>query len=128
MRIDKFNIEEHKDIIDSWCDGWKMSRFPDWWLPETGFIAENTLAAFMYKTDSGVAYIECVISNPEKPHKERNAAMRDVNTAIEDEAKRLGFRVLLGLTANYEVAKASEEEGYQVTKPKYAILKKELGA
>lgn len=126
MKAERFDGEKHRAIIDSWCDGWQMSRFPDYWLPATGFIVPETCAAFMYRTDSGVAYIECVISNPQKEHSERNEGMRAVSAAIIEEAKACGFKVLLGLTANHQVANASAEEGYMVSDKKYSILKKDL--
>ena len=103
-----------------------MSVFPDAWLPPTGFIVEGVLAAWLYKTDSGLCYMENVISNPATTHAERDEAIALVAASLEVEAKRCGFRYMLGFSAIPTVIDVAARFGMKPSKNPYFTLVKEL--
>lgn len=125
MQIKRIN-DQDLPILNSWCREWGMSPFPEGWLPPTGFWVPGVLAAFLYKTDSKLAYIECVISNPGVGKEERREALFAVNEAIEDEAKASGFQYLMGLSANKSITEAGNMKNYKLSEYKYATMVKKL--
>lgn len=118
--------EEDIAVLDDWCRRRGMSPFPPGWLPPTGFWVPGILAAFVYRTDSALAYIECVISNPDTTPGDRQRALFAVNERIEAEARSWGARYLIGLTSIDSVARAGIARGYHVSAPRYAQMIKRL--
>lgn len=112
------------DIQEISC--WRAARgkvpFEDGWLPETGFMVPNILAAFVYKTDSKLAFFEGVIASPDTTHEERQEALGLVGDAIISWARENGFKYLQGSTAIASVARVSASRGFRVTENKYALL------
>ena len=104
------------DTLSGWWRARAGHGFPPGWLPETGFWVPGILGAFLYRTDSKVAYIECVISNPDSKKSERYQALAAVGKAIAEEAKEQGFHYLIGLTSLPSVAECgSKEDGYIIS-------------
>lgn len=112
--------------LNAWCRDHGKSPFPEGWLPPTGFWVPGVLAAFLFRTDSRVAYIECVISNPNTTKEQRREAMLAVADRIAEQATAEGFLYLLGLTAIESVAEAGRLRGYVISQPKYATMVKRL--
>lgn len=114
------------DTLNAWCVARGMSPFPDGWLPPVGYWVPNVLGAFMYRTDARVAYVECVISNPDTTKEQRREATLLVSEAIEGHAAREGFLYLVGLTSIASVGEAGRLRGYRVSEPKYSTMVKVL--
>lgn len=63
-------------------------------LPDSGYIVDNIAACFVYKTNSNLAMIEFLISNPESNKEERNQAIDLVIDACINDAKESGYKVI----------------------------------
>lgn len=113
---------DDRPTLDAWCVAHGKKPFPKGWLPPTGYWVPGVLAAFLYRTDSRVAYIECVISNPDTSKEERKSAMLAVGEAIAEHARGDGFLWLFGLTEYPTVADNARLKGYVVSEPKHSTL------
>lgn len=127
LKLREFNKEKDLKLINKWYGDWSMSQVPEWFLPEIGYVVEGVCAAFMYKTDSKVAYMENVISNPDAPHELRALAVGMLGDQIFKKAKELGFKVVLGWTKNKSVSSVSGSRNMKISKFEYAVLVKMLG-
>ncbi len=127
LKLREFNKDKDLKTINNWYSDWSMSELPQWFLPETGYIVDGVCAAFMYKTDSKVAYMENVISNPKAPHEVRAIALKMIGNQIFKKAEELGFKAVLGWSKNKSVTKQSESNNLKVSKFEYAVIVKLLG-
>lgn len=118
--------EEDLKTVNQWSLGWKMERLQDWWLPEENFIIDNIIFASLYKTDSKLAYMENVISNPTCPTEIRKIALGKLGPHIFDYCRQLGFKAVMGWTSNTSVAKTSEKHGMILTPYNHACMVKIL--
>ena len=126
MIVERYTDEKHGESVRSWCRERSMSVFPEAWLPEIVFIVPGVLAAWLYKTDSGCAWIENVISNPETTKEERAEAIDAVSGACVAEARRSGFAYVLGFSAIPTVKACAERLGFTVSQEPYFTLVKEI--
>lgn len=68
--------------IYSWFEKRKMPRPPHWVFSDEGFIVPAVAAGFLYLTNSGVAHIDCYISNPDQPKWLRNQSLWEITKTI----------------------------------------------
>jgi len=120
----RFDPEKHTEIIGKWCDGWKIGRYPDGWLPTVGFIVPDVAYASLYISDSSVAWIENVISNPEASDEDRDKAIFDINDKIEETAIECGAKWLRGSSLRKGILERAEKRGYWIDeRPSHQIVK-----
>lgn len=64
MRAEKF---ERNDIgeVNSWYRARSLAEVPEKSFPENGFIVRGVAAVFIYLTDSDIALLEGLITNPD---------------------------------------------------------------
>jgi hypothetical protein len=103
--------EQHFEPIKAWLRHWNEDMTPDM-LPQTGFIVPGKAAAFLYRTDSSLVWIENVIAAPGLPKEERSQAVDAVIAACCVEAARLGFKLALGYTVLDAMVKRVERLGF----------------
>jgi hypothetical protein len=123
----RFIAEDHMEMVNSWCDKWKMSHFPDGWLPTVGYIVPDVAAAWIYISDSNVAWMENVISNPDSDAAARDKSIDDIVRLLESAAKQCGTKWMLGLSDNKDVlARATDVHGFRVCPRTYNQIIKNL--
>ncbi len=101
--------------IKGWSDARGSVLIPQEYLPLTGFVHEGHCAGFLYKTDSAVAWLEWVFSNPASDSKARNLAMNEMIDELCNEAKRLGFKVILTTVEHKKLIERYESLGFETT-------------
>lgn len=121
------------DTLVKWWLGWK-----DWrvhpskeMLPGNGtggFMVESDgkpiVAGFLYLTNSKVAWLEWIVSDPEYKGKDRKEAIELLINGVENVARKQGFEIILSVGRNKSLLKIHEEMGYIVDKdPSYEISK-----
>jgi len=111
----------HYAQFESWLKVRDDSMPPES-LPQTGFIIPGKAAGFLYRTDSCIAMIENLVAAPGLSKEERSEAVDLVVKAISDEAKKLGFSVLLGYTQLDAVVKRAERHGFVHVDSGYHIV------
>jgi hypothetical protein len=65
-------------------------------LPRLGFLAPGIAAGFLYQTDSALALVEGLVSNPEALLCKRAKALHLILGALTDAAKDFGFKLVIG--------------------------------
>ena len=76
---------------------WFLKRemhVPYVYLPSVGFIEDHFAAGFLIQTDTPVACIDFLVSNPDSDMKKRGEAIVHVVQALIDEARRRKFKAL----------------------------------
>lgn len=66
--------------------------------PPTGYILEGVAAAWLTKTDAGIALIENVVTNTEIVPEEREIGLTHIINFLSKIAKDEGFKYLLGFS------------------------------
>ena len=117
----------------NWWSAWK-----DWGASPTketlpqdgtgGLMIENDglpiVAGFLYLTNSKVAWIEWIISNPEYKDNNRKEAIQLLINSLEDVARSTGAEIILSVGRNKSLLNIHEGLGYIVDKtPSYELSK-----
>lgn len=132
LNIRKLNDDDWS-TLNSWWEKW-----PDWvplpksMLPENGkggyMVEKNNkpiIAGFLYTTNSKVAWVEWIVSDPDYREKDRKQAMELLIQGIESVAKNSGFELILSIGRSKGLIETHEKLGYTVDKnPSYEISKK----
>ncbi len=108
-----FVPELHFEQVRRWYE-YHGEELPLEALPPTGFIIPWKAAGFLYRTDSCMAFIEGLVASTALSREERSQALDAIVLAIIHEARRLGFKSLLGYTGLDAVVKRAERLGFSL--------------
>lgn len=118
------------------CSWWL--EWPDWKVHPTkemlplngigGFMVENDnkpiVAGFLYLTNSNIAWLEWIISDPNYKEINKRQAIELLITSAERAAKNQGKEVIFSVSRNKALLKMHKKLGYTVDKdPSYEITK-----
>lgn len=106
-----FVLEQHFTEVLRWYQMFGETMIPEA-LPKTGYIVPGVAAGFLYRTDSSLCWLECLVANKDVPKEERNLALDAVVVALSQDAKKLGFKTLLGSTQLAAVVKRAQRLGW----------------
>lgn len=67
-------------------------------LPQLGYIVPGKAAGFLYRTDSSLCWIESLVASKQLSKEERSEALDAIVMALARDARRLGFKTMMGLT------------------------------
>ncbi|MCP3137343.1 hypothetical protein [Pyxidicoccus xibeiensis] len=113
--------EQHFEQIKSWLQFWDESMTHEA-LPQTGFIIPERCVGFLYRTDSSLCIMENIVAAPGLDREVRSEAVDAVVTAIIAEAKRLGFKLMMGYTQLDAMVKRSEKFGFVSIPGKFHLV------
>lgn len=102
MKVRKF-YKTDLETINSWMRERNQPEFLEFMLPYTGFIAEDVCAGFLYKTDSSLAWLEWLVTNPMASSIERHEALDLVIDNLVSEAKAWGAKAIFTSTDNQQL-------------------------
>ena len=132
LSIRKLNEDDWKTLCSWWelCPKWVP--VPKHMLPENGtggFMVEKNnkpiVAGFLYTTNSKVAWVEWVFSDPTYRDSDRKEALELLIKGIENVAKNSGFQVILSIGRSRGLIEVHRKLGYTIDKdPSYEISKK----
>lgn len=104
------------------CRWWRFFRFPPppiECLPDNGTCGimvskggVDICAGFLYFTNSALAWIEYIVSNPDYRNKDRKLAIQHLITEISELAKKRNKMVLFTSVKNQHLIKHFEACGY----------------
>lgn len=126
MEIRKADLETDLPVLRQWMETWKMTLLPDWWYPEDNYIIDGVIFASYYKTNSKIAYLENIVSNPNCSHDIRFKASALISNFVFDKASDDGFNLVCGWTKNKSIMKNCNENGMIVSKPEFSVLIKDV--
>jgi hypothetical protein len=102
LSLVKYEASKHRDLVTPWYSHKGDSPVVDW-LPEgTTYLVHSDDHGFMaigalLLTNSKVCFLEHVATNPKLSEISQARAMRYVILTLEELAKSIGFKVILGL-------------------------------
>ena len=102
----------HFDELLSWFVARDAPLEPES-LPKVGFIIPGKAAGFLYQTDSNIAWIENLVASPTLNREERSESIDLIVLAVAEEARRLGFKVLVGFTELDVVMERAQRLGFE---------------
>ena len=120
MDIRLLQEADYDDTLVKWWSDWGWVAPPKESLPDNGvggFMVskdkQNICAAFLYQTNSKIAWMEFLVSNKEYRGSDRGEAIELLVTAISAQAKEYGFTMLYTSTNHKVLAKRYEKCGYK---------------
>ena len=121
MDIRRLRYEDYDTIVE-W---WKFWRFPApsaELLPSlnetefSGIIAseggKDIAVGFLYLTNSGISWIEFVVTNPKTTNKERHDGIISVLEYLSNEAKSNGYKYIFSSIKNENLINKYKESGF----------------
>jgi hypothetical protein len=126
LQIRKANLIKDLPTINDWLKDWNMTVLPDWFYPEDVFIIPGVITASYYKTNSKVAYVEQIVSNPDCPRHIVKEGLVLITEHICSLAKSDGYLMCLGWSANNQIYKAAKEQNWMITDKEYSCVIKSL--
>ena len=81
-------------LLASWCGARGLAFDPELY-PPTGIVSGECIAAFVYRTDASVAYVDNMVSDPYAGRRRVHAAMAALVPAIVDAAFGTGASVVV---------------------------------
>lgn len=82
-------------------------------LSDMGYIADERVCGFLYLTNSNMAMIEGIISNPESVPSLRKESLTKLLGYMIDTSLLLGYENIFGLTAHPSMHKQAEKFGFR---------------
>lgn len=121
----EFNIRplsesDYDEILVGWWNDWNWPPPPKDFLPDNGkggiIVLDGDIpvcAGFMYATNSGIAWVEFIISNKQykKRDKRKEALLLLVDT-LTNVCRNTGFKYCYCLLKNKNLIKTYEKIGY----------------
>jgi hypothetical protein len=118
--------------LQNWWKTWKWPEIQKELLPLNGIgglmiYKEDQLiaAGFLYLSNSKVAWLDWIISNPEYRDKDRKEALSELIIGLEEVAKQQGYSIIISIARNKSLIETHKKLGYTVDEtPSYEISKK----
>lgn len=114
MRVRQFISEGGGDyeMISKWHHDWEKECPPKDLLSGLGFIVEESVAGFLYSTDSKVCFFDCFISDPNITGTERDSALDVLVHCLTDAAKELNNKVIVCNSINGNIKSRAIKHGF----------------
>lgn len=99
------------------CEWWNAQNFPPppgSILPASGYICKEMAAAFLYLTNSPIAWVEWVVADPKAEKKNRNIAIDAIIAFVCEQAKKAGAKTIFTSSNLFPYMKRLERHGFVV--------------
>ncbi len=107
------------EIVSQWWKQWDWEGIPEAFLPENGLIVTHddipVCAAFIYKTDTPIYWIENYISDMEADKVIRSDALDLLILSCIEKAKDMGAKVAMSSIKHNGLGKRLEKSGFVVS-------------
>lgn len=121
IRIVKY---EDYDILKEWWSFWRFPAPSPLLLPQyeeglfNGLLisekGKDLASGFLYETNSGIAWIEFIVTNPKTTSEERNKAILKLLEELSNSAKELGFLTIFSSVKNENLINKYIENGFSI--------------
>lgn len=115
----RFYTPEDHALVAGWWRDWDWPVMPPESLPPTGFIISNdgydVCAAWLYRTDSNIGWLEWYITNKAAPKAAKAGAIEYLIEAASILAKSAGMGVLFSGVNHRNLIKKLESSGFAQT-------------
>jgi hypothetical protein len=125
-------VESDLEILHEWWKAWGWPPVTKDLLPLNGLgglmvYKHETLitAGFLYLTNSKVAWLEWIVSNPDYRESDRKDCIKLLISSLEEIGRQQGYNIILSVGRNQSLLEIHRTLGYTVDeKPSYEITKK----
>ena len=118
------------DIVKQWWKSHNWEVVPIDALPKTGVIIYSDdlpiVAAWLYKTDSNIAWLEFMVSNPNVDKQVRGKAIEHLIDVLTQIAKNYGYKNIFTSLKVPKLISRMQKKGINVTDKKITKLVKVL--
>lgn len=121
MAVVPFEAARHEAMLRSWFTDRGLPDTVMNLLPTRGLVAHDAAAAFLYETDSPLALIEGMVTNPSVTQQERGVALDDLFLALFDLAHDRGFKMVWGFTKHPQLVERAVRLGFDVVPGLFTI-------
>jgi len=124
--------ESDWDTLQEWWSKWNWPTMSKDLLPLNGtgglmvYKGNQLIAAgFLYLSNSKVAWLDWIISNPEYKEDNRKTALMLLIDSLEEVAKQQDYSIIISIARNKSLINIHKNLGYTVDEnPSYEISKK----
>ena len=124
--------ESDWEDLTSWWKWWRWPEVSKELLPLNGLgglmvYKNNTpiAAGFLYLSNSKVAWLDWIVSNPEYRDTDRKEALEFLINSLEDVAKMQDYSIIISIARNKSLIQTHKKLGYTIDEsPSYEISKK----
>ncbi len=113
-------------MVKQWCRSRKLPTIMLQLLPKHGLIVPDVAVAFLYQTDSKIAYVDGFMSNPHATLDDRLHAFDEITESLEVLARNLGFKQIWVFTTRSGVVAQAQRHGWETDGQRYRFVGKEL--
>jgi hypothetical protein len=118
----------HLDQYNIWLTKWNIKILPpDFYPIKGGFIVENHCAAFIYLTNTAIAFCESIVVNPESNDNDRKTSMDILHEALNNFAINNNVKLIIGKSFNESLLNRCQEVGWRISKKQYNMMYKTIG-
>jgi|TARA_B100001094_G_scaffold148503_1_gene143805 hypothetical protein len=126
--------ENDYPLLVSWWKKWKWPVLPKEFLPNNGtggyMVEKNSIqivAGFTYLTsNSKVAWLEWIISNPDYKEKDRDEAVETLIITSEEVCRKLGYNFMFSIGRNQNLINKHKKLGWSVDNTRSHELVKKI--
>jgi hypothetical protein len=111
MNYRLINITQDYPTLKSWWEGQSWPAIPVSMLPAYGIMVEESVAGFLYKTDSSLAWIEWIVANPNTEKEFRRDCVKKLVSELLALAHNLNFEAVFSSSNKNSLIAAYEESG-----------------
>ncbi len=115
-RIERWDPARHVPVVAGWirARGMGTDAGDTSLLPSTGFVVDGIVAGFLYRTDAALAFIDSFVGDPNAGRDARGAALDVLISALQAEARRLGYTAIAGTPSIPSVIERFRTNGYRL--------------
>lgn len=97
--VEMYDHKRHAGVISKWLKAKNLTLPDERLLSPHGIIMNATAIGFLVKTDSKVAYIDHVATNPQATKEYRKESLDFLFKFLENEARRCGYLMVQALAS-----------------------------
>jgi len=117
FEVRPYTTEDYK-TVSSWWKQWDWDGIPEAFLPENGLVVTADVpvcAAFIYRTDTPIYWVENYISDKSAEKPIRSEALDLLVSACIKKAKEMGALVVMSSIKHTGLGRRLEKNGFVVS-------------
>lgn len=103
-------------LINKWYEQHGLARPKDSMLSDLGYMVDERVAGWLYITNSGMSFIENIISDPSVSPKARSLSTKCLIGFMIDLSHSFGYDTVFGITKHPAILKYGREFGFKEQK------------
>lgn len=122
-RVERFDWKRHLAMLEEWLRLRGGPQIQDVSaLPPTGFVVDDAVIGFLYRTDASQAFVGNFISDPRSNVEARREALDALMAAIVEEARGAGYRTIVATTRIRTLAERFKQHGFDTLGDDFAYV------